>query len=121
MTNRWYRLQDADRDATTLLDPTHHWSSNWGGTGDPRHGVSVCGTEQHVIDYFAHHAAQGIGYDTDFLAEMVIVELAGDLSDEQDEDAHRGAHLIIPTEVVSVRPLTDAEIAEILADAPVYA
>lgn len=117
----FYRLQDADRDATELLDPAHHWSCNWGGGGDPRHGVSVCWNEQLVIDYFARRAADGIGYDADFLAAMVIVELDGDPSDEEDEDAAEGAELIIPTRIISVRPLTADEIAEILANAPIAA
>ena len=117
----FYRIQDADRDAADLLDVDNHWSHNWSGTGDPRHGVSVCGAESLLIGYFARRAADGIGYDADFLADMVIVELDGSLSDEQDDDAVEGAELIIPTRVISVRPLTADEIAEILADAPVYA
>lgn len=114
----YYRIQDADRDPATLLDPAHQWSTNWSGSSDPRRGVSVCAAEQLVIDYFARRAAEGIGYDATFLAGLVMVELEGDPSGEEDDDAAEGAELIIPTEIVSVRPLTTDEIAEILADAP---
>ena len=114
----YYRLQDADRDVAELLDPDHQWSCTWGGLGEPRRGVSVCATVQLVIDYFARLAAHGIGYDADFLAGLVLVELDGEPSDEEDHDADQGAELIIPTEIVSVRPLTADEIAEILAGAP---
>lgn len=114
----YYRIQDADRDATELLDPAHHWSEQWSGAGDPRRGVSVCGTEHQLIAYFARRAADGIGYDADFLAEMVIVTLDGEPADETDDDAAEGAELIIPAAIVDVRPLTADEIAEILADAP---
>jgi hypothetical protein len=73
--------------------------------------VSVCGSEQAVVDYFAAHA--DCGYDADFLATLVMVEVTGSLSDEEDEDAAEGALLIIPTKVLSVRPLADDEIAAI--------
>jgi len=116
----FYRLQDSDRDAAELLDPAHQWSENWGGGGDPRRGVSVCWGVSTLIAYFAQLAAAGIGYDTDFLATLVVVEVDGDPSDEEDEDAAEGAELIIPARIASVRPLTDGEIAEILADAPVH-
>lgn len=118
----FYRLQDADRDAAELLNPDNHWSIDWaGGLTDPRHGVSVCWHMGVLIAYFARRAADGIGYDADFLATLVVIKLDGDASDEEDLDAAEGAELIIPTAVLSVRPLTDDEIAEILADAPVYA
>lgn len=116
----FYRLQDADRDAAELLDPAQQWSSDWSGGGDPRHGVSVCWSEGTLISYFATRAAQGIGYDADFLGTLVVVELDGDASDEEDQDAAEGAELVLPTRIVDVRPLTDDEIAEILVDAPAY-
>jgi hypothetical protein len=116
----FYRLQDADRDAAELLDPAHQWSEPWGG-GDPRRGVSVCWSTDRLTDYFQHHARGGIGYDEDFLSTLVLVELDGAPSDEEDEDAHRGAELIIPTRIVSVVPLPADMIAEILVDAPVNA
>lgn len=117
----FYRLQDADRDVAELLDPDNHWSCNWSGASDPRHGVSVCWSEGTLISYFARRAADGIGYDADFLATLVMVELDGDPSDDEDDDAAEGAELVFPTRIVSVRPLTADEIDEILADAPAYA
>lgn len=108
----FYRLQDADRDATELLDPAKQWSENWSGGGDPRHGISVCGTEDALADYFAKHWA-GQDIDEDFLATIVLVEVAGPLSDEEDEDAADGAYLILPTSIASVRPVPADMIATI--------
>lgn len=99
----WYRLQDADRDPRELLDPAHQWSCDWGGSGDPRRGVSVCGTEDMLARYFAAHA--DAGFDPEFLATLVLVEVEGDLSDEDDQDADQGAYVVIPTRVVSVGPV----------------
>lgn len=110
----FYRLQDADRDTAELLDPTHQWSEQWGGNGDPKQGVSVCGTEWALTDYFA--ARVDCGYDADFLATLVVVELDGDLSDEADDDAVEGALLVFPTRIVSVRPL-DADMAAAICGA----
>lgn len=107
----FYRLQDADRDATELLDPAQQWSEQWGGFGDPKRGVSVCGNEDQLADYFA--ARVECGYDADFLATLVIVELDGDLSDEADDDHAEGALLIFPTRIVSVRPVPADMIAAI--------
>lgn len=101
----YYRIQDADRDATELLDPAHQWSCNWGGFGDPRRGVSVCWSTDVLAAYFQARQRDGIGYDEDFLATLVLVELDGEPSDEEDEDATEGAELIIPTEILSVGPL----------------
>ncbi len=112
----FYRIQDADTDTALLLDPATQWSENWGGGGDPKHGVSVCGTENGVLDYFATRAAQGIGYDADFLACMVMVEVDGPYGEDEDDDAAEGALLILPERVLSVRPLDADDIATILAD-----
>ncbi len=108
----FYRLQDADTDTADLLDPAKQWSSNWGGGGDPRRGVSVCGTERALELYFAARSAD-VGYDAEFLSTLVIVEVDGELSDEDDEDAAEGALLVLPTRIVSVRPLDDDMIAAI--------
>lgn len=110
-----YRIQDADRNPAELLLEEHQWSCNWGGSGDPRRGVSVCDTEDDVIVYFQGHARNGIGYDADFLACMVMVAIDGEPSDDLDEDHAEGARLIIPTRIVSVAPLTAEQIAEILS------
>lgn len=99
----FYRLQDADRDATELLDPAHQWSEQWGGNSDPRRGISVCGTEGALADYFA--ARRDCGYDAEFLSTLALVELDGDLADDEDHDAAEGALLIIPTRIVATGPV----------------
>jgi hypothetical protein len=45
----------------------------------------------------------------------VVVELAGELSDDADLDADHGALLIFPRELVSVEPL-DAEVVRAIRD-----
>lgn len=108
----FYRLQDADRDTAELLDPATQWSENWSGGGDPRRGVSVCWSEGTLADYFAKHWA-GQDIDAEFLSTIVLVEVDGPLSDEDDEDAADGAYLILPTRIVSVRPVPADMIATI--------
>jgi hypothetical protein len=108
----YYRIQDADRDPNELLDPEQQWSSNWGGNGDPRSGISVCGTEHALTRYFAARAID-CGYDAEWMSGLVVVEVDGPLSDEDDEDAADGALLVLPTRIVSVRPLPQDMIAEI--------
>lgn len=110
----FYRLQDADRDAAELLDPAQQWSQNWGGGGDPRRGISVCGTQDALADYFAAHWA-GMDIDADFVASLVLVELDGPLSDEDDEDAAEGALLILATRIVRVGPVPAGMAATICA------
>lgn len=107
----FYRLQDADRDVAELLDPAHQWSEQWGGNSDPRRGISVCVNEYALADYFV--ARRDCGYDEGFLSTLVLVELDGELSDEEDHDAAEGAYLIIPTRVVSVTPVPADMIAAI--------
>lgn len=109
---RYYRLQDADRDTSDLLDPEQQWSSEWSGSGDPRRGVSVCATEHALAQYFAARAAD-CGFDAEFLSGLVLVELTGALSEEDDVDAAEGALLILPTQVVSVHPVPEDMIAAI--------
>ena|SRR5690242_1271321 len=111
MTNRWYRLQDADRDAAELLDPASQWSENWSNGGDPKRGVSVCFTTDRLADYFA--ARRDCGFDADFLSTLVLVELEGDESDEQDDDHAEGACLVFPTRIVAVRPVPADMVATI--------
>lgn len=99
----YYRIQDADRDPAELLDPAHQWSENWGGGSDPKQGISVCANEDVLAEYFA--ARRDCGYDADFLSTLVLVELDGDETGEDDEDASEGALLVFPTRIISVRPL----------------
>lgn len=107
----FYRLQDADRDTAELLDPARQWSENWSNGGDPRRGISVCGSEDDLAGYFA--ARRDCGFDEEFLSTLALVELDGPLSDEEDDDAAEGALLILPTRIVSVRPIPADMVATI--------
>jgi hypothetical protein len=118
----WYRIQDADRDPADLLKPGNQVSRTWNpqqvtcscqglnpdcgrctGSGwytePPRRGVSGCRSLSELCEY-AEDAAMD-------LRDTVIVELEGNLSGDEDQDP--GCHLICPSAVVSVTPVTEAE------------
>lgn len=129
------RIDRAARDPRELLDPENWISCNWGGDAlrdcrgcedcsdtpvekagrcygsreieDSRYGVSVCRDEDALIDYLAH-----TGADMD---DAVLIELEGDWSDDEGHDAHIGEELILPTRIVSVRPVTDEFIERVFA------
>jgi hypothetical protein len=48
-------------------------------------------------------------------ADLVIVELVGYRSDEQDEDHEAGAILVCPARIVSVTPISDDIVNRIYA------
>lgn len=95
---------------TDLLNPEHQVSISYCNAEDVRHGVSVCDSIEELATYLA-----GSGIEWTF--ESVVVELDGYDADEDDQDAHLGARLIIPTEIVSVTPITDELLDLILAAA----
>lgn len=95
----YYRIQPASYDTTQLLDPELQYSESY-CTGTVRHGVSVCDSPEELATYLAH---SGIPFDDTF----AVIELEGSDSDEDDEDAHQGARLIIPTSIISATPITD--------------
>src|SRR5690606_2540990 len=74
---------------------------------DSRYGVSVCRDEDALVDYLAH-----TGADMD---DAVLIELEGDWSDDEGHDAQIGEELILPTRIVSVRPVTDEFIERVFA------
>lgn len=102
MSTSYYRIQSADRTATDLLDNANWTSYNYGTSGDEdaRYGVSTCGSLEELAGYLAQ---SGVEFTTD----SVIVELEGDLADDDDHDADKGAILIWPTAIVSVTPASD--------------
>lgn len=95
----YYRIQDADRDVALLLDPAHQTSTSY-CTDTTRAGVSVMPTLEDLAGYLCQ---AGIPFD----ATSVVVAVRGYRADDEDEDAHLGALLIHPTEIVSVEPMTD--------------
>lgn len=90
MTTTWYRVQDATRDVTDLLDPELQVSHSWlpGGAEDDaetnRRGVSVCDSIENLILYLAG-PGEGIGYGDGW----VIVELTGVLSEDEPLEPRR--------------------------------
>ena len=66
----------------------------WNAGEDVRVGVSVCDSIEELASYLAQ---VGIPFTDDCL----LVELEGTWADDEDEDAHLGARLIIPTRIVS--------------------
>jgi hypothetical protein len=73
-----------------------------------REGIAVFPARQGLYRYLA--------WKNDAKVEdKVVVELAGELSDDCDLDADHGALLIFPRELVSVEPL-DAEVVRAIRD-----
>lgn len=123
------RIDRANRDHTELLTEEWQWSAQWnsaperdcrgcpdcdgtdnevpgftcegaGRIDDIRHGVSVCRDEDDLITYLAHTGAQ--------MNDCVLVELEGPYSGDEGHDADLGEHLILPTRIASIAPVTDA-------------
>ncbi|MGL5910299.1 MAG: hypothetical protein ACRCZP_09880, partial [Phycicoccus sp.] len=101
MTTTYFRIQTADRDVADLLQPGRtscHWNEI-DSEEYTRSGVSTCETREDLAAYLAD---SGIPYGA---GEWVIVELAGDVSDDTPYDAQFGEILIHPTEIISVAPM----------------
>lgn len=104
----WFRIQPQDR--PNILDPQYQTSSSWNDLGDDdriRRGVSVCGSREELAEYLAQ---VGIPFEDDW----ELLEVAGTPSGDEDEDAHLGCSLIIPTEIISREIIGEAFIEEIL-------
>lgn len=87
----YYRLQDpAYMDALTDGNQVSFSYCD----GSARAGKSVCDSPEELAEYLANSGVE-------FKADWVLIELEGELSDEEDEDAQFGCTLIHPTEIVS--------------------
>lgn len=104
----YYRVQPAHRDPAALVG-RHNVSRLWAGGVDgdePRAGVSCCATLDDLRAYFCGRVAPGA--DRDNLIEQmdgdVILVIEGDLSDDDDHDAHHSGSpvLVHPTRIVRV-------------------
>lgn len=106
---RYYRIQQANRNATDLLNPTNWTSTQWNGHNDEdtRNGVSVCRTINDLIEYFAQ-----AGGDP---SDCNLIELEGTPAEDDDHDTHLGALLIHPTNITNVQPVT-ADIEQAISD-----
>ena len=105
----WFRIQPTNR--PNILDPQYQTSSSWNDLGDDdriRRGVSVCGSREDLAEYLAQ---VGIPFEDDW----ELLEVAGYRADDEDEDAHLGCSLIIPTEITSRELVGDGFDPEIFA------
>jgi hypothetical protein len=108
MSETYFRVQGSDRDVNDLLDPAFQTSYAWGhehleDRRTDRIGVSVCASREELAQYLATYGA-GIPYGQ---PGWVIVELRGEVSDDQPLDAEGGECLVHPTEIVSVALIDD--------------
>ncbi|GAA2644483.1 hypothetical protein GCM10010399_92980 [Dactylosporangium fulvum] len=108
MTQTYFRVQSGDRPASDLLDAEQQISRAWGkdhleDRGTDRVGVSVCATREELAQYLATYGA-GIPYG---MPGWVLVELRGDISDDQPLDSEGGELLVHPTEIMSVAAIDD--------------
>lgn len=103
----YFRVQSGDRDVADPLTPEGQTSLAWGhdhldDRSTDRVGVSVCDSRESLAAYLV---GTGIPYGA---PGWVLVELEGDLSDDQPLDADRGEYLIHPTRIVSCSLIDDA-------------
>lgn len=124
----YYRIQERDRDPADLLLPQNWTSTVWvgevyrpcpacdgagydivdeqredcpdcDGSGEvddsTRRGVSCCRSLADLYAYFASRSAT--------LDDVVVIELEGTLSEDEDWDADEGAVLVYPTRIVSAQ------------------
>lgn len=103
----YFRVQSGDRDVNELLDPAEQRSRLWTSgarfdddayTEHDRVGISVCDSRETLAAYLAD-AGAGIPYGA---PGWVLVELTGDISDDQPLDAQAGELLIHPTSIINV-------------------
>lgn len=97
----FYRIQNRTIPTEQLLDPEWQASESY-CTGTIRPGKSVCRSIEELAAYFAQ---AGVPLDP---TESVLIELDGTWATDEagrfveDEDAHLGAHLVIPTRIIAV-------------------
>lgn len=101
----FFRIQPTDR--PNILDPENQTSTSWTNLEGIRNGVSVCCSREELAEYLAQ---AGIPFQDDW----ELIELDGAYSEEDDEDAHLGAVLVYPTEIIARETIGDAFVYEIL-------
>lgn len=104
----YFRVQDGNQDVNDLLDPAEQLSRAWhhhhlDDAHTTRKGVSVCDSRETLAQYLAT-VGQGIPFG---LPGWVLVEVEGDLSDDQPLDFEDGEYLIHPTAIVSCEIIPD--------------
>lgn len=104
MTTSFYRVQPGDRDIMDGPQTSRAWHRN-DDEAQPtdRAGVSVCGSLEELAVYLATFG-DGIPYGS---PGWVLVELRGEVSDDQPLDGEGGELLVHPVEVVSAEVIPD--------------
>lgn len=100
----FYRIQSYD--PQSLLDGPQTSLSY--STDTERAGKSVCLSLEDLAAYMAQ-----TGCEIDW-QNALLVELDGEWSDDEDEDAHLGAYLIHPTKIIDVTPLDDTDFYDLV-------
>jgi hypothetical protein len=104
MTKTYFRVQPAGRDILDGPQTSRAWHrSDTEPQPTDRAGVSVCGSREELATYLATFG-EGIPYGQ---PGWVLVELRGEISDEQPLDAEGGELLVHPTEIVAVAEIDD--------------
>jgi len=107
MKQPYFRVQSGDRPTADLLS-AGQISAAWGkdhleDRDTDRSGVSVCSSREELATYLATYGA-GIPYG---LPGWVLVELTGDIGDDQPLDAEGGEVLVHPTAIIAVTEIDD--------------
>lgn len=98
----WVILSAQDRKRTCEVCKGH------GRVEDVRAGVSCCRDIETLAAYFNARHLNTRG--------DVLIELQGDESDDEDHDSEAGAVLVHPTRIVSVTPIEESAIWDLLRD-----
>lgn len=103
-----YRIQSADRDLDSLLDPEQQYSFPMDEDDEMvRHGVSGCLTLADLAAYIACYAiSTGAG-------GPVLVRITGPLSEDTPCDEEDGEVLVLPT---SAEIVADGEFFDLVSD-----
>ena len=104
-----YRMQDAERNITDLLDPEQQFSFPMGGEDeDVRHGVSGCESLPALAAYIACYAIEA---DT-----PVIIRIEGAESEDAPVDAEAGEVLLLPTSAERIDTAEEERFFDLVSD-----
>jgi hypothetical protein len=105
MTQTYFRVQPGDRDILDGPQTSRAWHRDeTEAQPTDRAGVSACNSLAELAGYLATRG-DGIPYGG---PGWVLVEFAGELSDDQPLDFEDGEVLVHPTAIVSVESIPDA-------------
>jgi hypothetical protein len=113
MNTTYFRVQPGDRDIFDGPQISRAWHRDeCEAQPTDRAGVSVCGSLEDLAAYLAT-TGSGIPYGT---PGWVLVELLGEVSEDQPLDFEDGELLVHPVEIVYAEPIPD-EFFEMISDA----